>query len=119
MFSASTQLRIVAAERRRVMIDQNPTLHRDLRVQTESFADEISGPTIGKGAIIDRLLDVRNLGRGRDLGLELTVDEMLESIPGGRMVSAEWWMSCLSELADHAAFLAAGYPAVQPELMSA
>jgi len=35
---------------------------------------------------------------------------MLESIPGGRLVSSEWWLSCLSELADHAAFLAAGYP---------
>jgi len=118
-FGASTQLRLATAELKRVMTDPMPTLHRDLQVQTENFVDEISGPTIGKGAVIDRLLDLRNLGRGRDLGLELTVDEMLESIPGERMVSAEWWMSCLAELADHAAFLAAGYPAVQPELMSA
>lgn len=119
IFGASAQVRIVAAEQRRVMDDPKPTLHRDLQVQTENFADEICGPTIGKGAVIDKLLDLRNLGRGRDLGLELTVDEMLESVPGERMVSSEWWMSCLAELADHAAFLAAGYPAVQPELMSA
>ena len=96
-----------------------PELHHDLQVHTEAFVEEISGPTIGKGAIVDRLLDLRNLGRGRDLGLELTVDEMLESIPGGRIVSSEWWMSCLSDLADHAAFLAAGYPAVMPQLASA
>jgi len=101
------------------MQQDNPALHRDLQVHTEAFAEEIEGPTIGKNAIVDRLLDLRNLGRGRDLGLELTVDDMLESIPGSRQVSSEWWMSCLSELADHAAFLAAGYPAVIPELISA
>ncbi len=96
-----------------------PELHHDLAVQTEVFVEQIDGPTIGKGAIVDHLLDLRNLGRGRDLGLELTVDEMLESLPGERQVSSEWWMSCLAELADHAAFLAAGYPAVVPELLSA
>lgn len=101
------------------MHHQSPALYRDLQAQTETFADEISGPTIGKSAVVDRLLDLRNLGRGRDLGLELTVDEMLESIPGSRMVSSEWWMSCLAELADHAAFLAAGYPPATPELLSA
>lgn len=97
----------------------SPVLHRDLQEQTKHFADEIDGPTIGKATIIDRLLDLRNLGRGRDLGLELTVDAMLESIPGERVVSSEWWMTCLGELADHAAFLAAGYPAATPELVSA
>ena len=101
------------------MQQQTPTLYRDLQEQTETFADEISGPTMGKGAVVDRLLDLRNIGRGRDLGLELTVDEMLESIPGGRMVSSEWWMSCLAEVADHAAFLAAGYPPAVPQLLSA
>ena len=49
----------------------------------------------------------------------MTVDDMLESIPGERLVSSEWWMSCLADLADHAAFLAAGYPAATPELVSA
>lgn len=98
---------------------RSQTLHRDLQNQTEQFANEIDGPTIGKAAIVDRLLDLRNLGRGCDLGLELTVDEMLESIPGHRTVSSEWWMSCLADLADHAAFLAAGYPAATPELVSA
>jgi hypothetical protein len=97
----------------------SPELHQDIQVHTEAFVEEISGPTIGKGTIVDRLLDLRNLGRGRDLGLELTVDEMLESIPGERVVSSEWWMTCLSELADHAAFLAAGYPPVMPGLLSA
>ena len=94
-------------------------LHHDLAVHTETFVEEISGPIIGKNAIVDRLLDLRNLSQGRDLGLELTVDEMLESIPGDRSVSSEWWMSCLSELADHAAFLAAGYPPAMPELLTA
>lgn len=101
------------------LLDQTKALHKDLQAQTEFLANEINGPTIGKAAIVDRLLDVRNLGRGRDLGLELTVDDMLESIPGERMVSSEWWMSCLADLADHAAFLAAGYPAATPELVSA
>lgn len=90
------------------------SLHRALRMQTQQLVEEIDGPTIGKGDIVDRLLDLRNLGRGRDLGLELTVDEMLEDLPGGRFVSSEWWMDCLSHLADHAAFLAAGFPAVTP-----
>lgn len=98
---------------------KTPELHHDLAVHTEAFVEEINGPIIGKNAIVDRLLDLRNLSQGRDLGLELTVDEMLESIPGSRNVSSEWWMSCLSELADHAAFLAAGYPAVMPELLTA
>lgn len=93
-------------------------LHRELHAQTESFVHEIDGPTILKSAIVDRLLDLRNTGRGRDLGLELTVDDMLESIPDERLVSSEWWMSCLADLADHAAFLAAGYPAATPELVS-
>lgn len=99
--------------------EQTTTLHKALHAQTESYANEIEGPTIRKGAIVDRLLDLRNLGRGRDLGLELTVDDMLESIPGENIVSSEWWMSCLADLADHAAFLAAGYPAATPELVSA
>ncbi len=43
---------------------------------------------------------------------------MLESIPAGRLVSSEWWLSCLAELADHATFLAAGYPPV-PDLAAA
>ncbi len=95
------------------------SLCQDLQAQTERFANEIDGPTISKAEIIDRLLDLRNLGHGRDLGLELTVDEMLQSVPGRRFVSSEWWMSCLADLADHAAFLAAGYPAASPELVSA
>ncbi len=94
-------------------------LHHDLAVHTETFVEEIEGPTIGKNAIVDRLLDLRNLSQGRDLGLELTVDEMLESVPGGRVVSSEWWMGCLAQLADHAAFLAAGYPPALPELLTA
>ena len=94
-------------------------LHLDLQVQTEILVDQIHGPTIGKGAIVDHLLDLRNLGRGRDLGLELTVDGMLESLPGERMVSSEWWMSCLAQFADHATFLAAGYPAVVDDLVAA
>lgn len=99
------------------MIDNNDcTLHRDLRSHTRSFAEEIDGPTLGKSTVVDRLLDIRNLGSGRDLGLELTVDEMLEQLPAGRQISSEWWMSCLAQLADHAAFLAAGYPAMAPAL---
>ena len=94
-------------------------LHQDLQLRTEHLVDEIDGPMMPKGMVIDRLLDLRNVGRGRDLGLELSIDEMLESVPGGMMVSSEWWMTCLAELADHAAFLAAGYPAVIPELASA
>ena len=69
--------------------------------------------------MIDRLLDLRNIGRGRDLGLELSIDDMLESVPGDILISSEWWMTCLAQIADHAAFLAAGYPAVLPELASA
>lgn len=94
-------------------------LYQDLQTQTEQFANEIAGPTISRAEIVDRLLDLRNLGHGRDLGLELTVDDMLQSIPGCSVVSSEWWMSCLADLADHAAFLAAGYPAASPELVSA
>ena len=94
-------------------------LHRDLQTQTQMFANEIEAPTMGRGVVVDRLLDVRNLARGRDVGLELTVDEMLGSIPSSRLVSSEWWLTCLSELADHAAFLAAGYPPVAPALATA
>jgi len=94
-------------------------LHHDLAVHTEAFVNEIAGPSIAKSTVVDQLLDIRNLAQGRDLGLELTVDEMLETMPGGRLVSSEWWLSCLSELADHAAFLAAGYPAVMPQLITA
>jgi len=97
----------------------NTDLHRDLQLQTQMFLEEIDGPTLSKGMVVDRLLDLRNLGRGRDLGLELTVDEMLESVPGQRQVSSEWWLSCLSDLADHAAFLAAGYPPALPDLVAA
>ncbi|MFT7475083.1 MAG: hypothetical protein ACI81L_002017 [Verrucomicrobiales bacterium] len=107
------------AEQTEVMQSELPQLHQDLQAHTEELVDEIDGPTMGKGAIVDRLLDLRNLGRGRDLGLELTVDEMLESLPGERLISSEWWMTCLAELADHAAFLAAGYPAVTPEFADA
>lgn len=92
-------------------------LHIELRVHTEHFAEEIDGPTMPKNTIVDRLLDIRNLGSGRDLGLELTVDEMLEEMPAGRDISSEWWMSCLSQVADHANFLAAGYPAMVPALI--
>jgi hypothetical protein len=87
-------------------------LHRALRMQTTKLVEEIDGPMIPKGDVVDRLLDLRNLGRGRDLGLELTIDEMLADLPAGVGVSSEWWMDCLAHLADHAAFLAAGYPAV-------
>ncbi len=74
---------------------------------------------MSRSEIVDRLLDIRNLGKGRDLGLELTVDDMLESIPAGRSVSSEWWLTCLSELADHANFLAAGYPPATTALTAA
>ncbi len=89
-------------------------LSRDLRVQTEALADAIDGPTLPRGEVINGLLDMRNLGHGLDLGLELTVDDMLEHVPGTRLVSSEWWLSCLDQLTDHAAFLAAGYPVVTP-----
>ncbi len=91
-------------------------LHRDLQVQTECFVEGIDGPMVPKDIVVDGLLDIRNLGRGRDLGLELTVDEMLEELPAGRRISSEWWMHCLSTFADHAAFLAAGYPPAVPEM---
>lgn len=91
-------------------------LHQDLHSQTQLLVEEIEGPMIAKGLVIDRLLDLRNVGQGRDLGLELSIDDMLESVPAGTMISSEWWMSCLNEVADHATFLAAGYPAVVPEL---
>ena len=94
-------------------------LHRDLRLQTTFFVEEIDGPTVTKDAVIDGLLDIRNLGRGRDLGLELTVDEMFEEMPAGRNISSEWWMGCLCHFADHAAFLAAGYPPALPALDAA
>lgn len=83
------------------------------------LAEEISGPTTARSTVVDRLLDLRNLGRGRDLGLELTVDEMLETLPAGRDVSSEWWLSCLSELTDHAVYLAAGYPPATADLIAA
>ena len=101
------------------MYSQTTELHHDLRIRTETLVEEITGPTIAKGMVIDRLLDLRNIGKGRDLGLELSIDEMLESIPAGMMISSEWWMTCLCQVADHAAFLAAGYPAVIPELATA
>lgn len=93
-------------------------LHRDLQMQTRNFAERISGPMMDKAAVVDGLLDLRNLGRGRDLGLELTVDEMLEDMPPGRRISSEWWMTCLNTVADHANFLAAGYPPAIPALAS-
>ena len=111
--------RLPAAEQGPVMLSDTTELHQDLHIRTEILVEEISGPTMAKGLVVDRLLDLRNVGRGRDLGLELSIDEMLESVPAGMMISSEWWMSCLSQIADHAAFLAAGYPAVVPELASA
>lgn len=101
------------------MHSKTTELHQDLQNRTETLVEEIEGPTIAKGLVIDRLLDLRNLGKGRDVGLELSIDEMLETVPSGMMISSEWWMTCLSEVADHAAFLAAGYPAVLPELATA
>ncbi|MGI9606061.1 MAG: hypothetical protein ACR2P0_07980 [Acidimicrobiales bacterium] len=95
------------------------SLHRDLRTLAEALVEEIDGPTVGRSTVVDGLLDIRNLGSGRDLGLELTVDEMIESIPAGRTISSEWWMHGLSTFVDHATFLAAGYPAVIPELEAA
>ena len=94
-------------------------LHRDLQVHTELFVERIDGPMVPKDIVVDGLLDIRNLGHGRDLGLELTVDEMLEELPAGRRISSEWWMHCLATFADHAAFLAAGYPPTHPELEAA
>ncbi len=101
------------------MQSNSTELHQDLQLRTQSLVEEIDGPTISKGLVTDRLLDLRNIGRGRDVGLELSIDDMLESMPKGMMISSEWWMTCLAEVADHAAFLAAGYPAVLPELASA
>lgn len=95
------------------------TLHLELQASTSYFAEEISGPVVARKAVVDGLLDLRNLGRGRDLGLELTVDSMLESLPASTSVSSEWWLSCLSELTDHAVFLAAGYPPATNELVAA
>lgn len=115
----SPQPRLPAAEQGQVMLSDTTELHQDLHIRTEILVEEISGPMIAKGLVVDRLLDLRNVGRGRDLGLELSIDEMLESVPAGTTISSEWWMSCLSQIADHAAFLAAGYPAVLPELASA
>ena len=94
-------------------------LHIELQASTSHFAEEISGPVVARKAVIDGLLDLRNIGRGRDLGLELTVDAMLESLPASSAVSSEWWLSCLSELTDHAVFLAAGYPPATSELVAA
>lgn len=94
-------------------------LHTDLQNCTIALLEEIPGPTLPRNEVIDRLLDLRNLGRGRDLGLEMTVDDMLESVPAGRVVSSEWWLSCLSDLADHANFLAAGYPPATGHLIAA
>ena len=94
-------------------------LHIDLQQRTAKIADQISGPTIGRSSVIDHLLDFRNLGGKKDLGLELTVDEMLETLPPTKSVSSEWWLGCLSDIADHAAFLAAGYPPASPELLAA
>lgn len=83
------------------------------------FAEEIAAPTIGRNTVVDRLLDLRNLGKGRDLGLELTIDDMLDTMPKSRAVSSEWWLSCLADLADHAVFLAAGYPPAVPDAVAA
>jgi len=94
----------------------DPQLHRDLRDYTARCIDEIGGPTATRASVIDSLLDIRNLGNGRDLGLELTVDEMLERMPAGANVSSEWWLDCLNGLVDHATFLAAGYPPAVPAL---
>ena len=94
----------------------DPELHRSLRDETQRFVEQINGPLTEKQAVVDCLLDIRNLGSGRDLGLELTVDEMLEELPAGRRISSEWWLDCLNTFADHAAFLAAGYPPALPAL---
>lgn len=99
-----------------MICDTDHMWHRDLREHASTFVEEIDGPMMGKSDIVDRLLDIRNLGFGRDLGLELTVDEMLEDLPTGREISSEWWMTCLAQIADHANFLAAGYPPVLPAL---
>lgn len=90
-------------------------LHIDLRDHTERLVDHIAGPAVDRITVVDGLLDLRNLGNGEDLGLELTVDEMLESVPAGSEISAEWWLSCLATLTDHATFLAAGYPSISPK----
>lgn len=87
-------------------------LHSELHLEAVRHVEQIDGPTVSRHHIVDGLLDIRNIGRGRDLGIELTVDDMLESLPAGRTVSSEWWMSCLDQFADHANFLAAGYPPV-------
>ena len=94
-------------------------LYIDLRRKTEVLANEIAGPTLRRSAVVDSLLDLRNIGHGRDVGLELTVDAMLESLPHDKVVSSEWWMTCLADLADHATFLAAGYPPALPDQLAA
>lgn len=119
VFAYTAQLRKRAAEQPTVMHDFDTDLHTDLQQYTVRFAEEIAGPTIGRSAVVDRLLDFRNLSRGRDLGLELTVDEMLEAVPASRAISSEWWLSCLSDITDHAIFLAAGYPPVVNESIAA
>jgi hypothetical protein len=93
-------------------------LHSELQFQTRCCVDRIGGPLTPKADIVDGLLDIRNLGHGRDLGLELTVDEMLEELPAGSLISSEWWLNCLNTVADHANFLAAGYPPAVPALTS-
>lgn len=87
-------------------------LHSELHSEAVRHVEEIDGPTVSRHRIVDGLLDIRNISRGRDLGIELTVDDMLESLPAGRTVSSEWWMSCLDQFADHANYLAAGYPPI-------
>jgi len=102
-----------------VTTELQDNLHIELRDHTITLAEEIVDPAMKRAVLVDRLLDLRNLGRGRDLGLELTIDEMLETMPDGLAVSSEWWMTCLSELIDHAVFLAAGYPPATSDLISA
>jgi len=117
-----TQYPLIAlldAEQLTVTPELHEDLHLELEQRTIQFAEEIIEPTMPRIEVVDRLLDLRNLGHGRDLGLELTVDAMLESVPAGNAVSSEWWMSCLTELIDHAVFLAAGYPPATSELIAA
>ncbi len=85
--------------------DTSTALATDLTTSVVDLRTAAADLVISTDRVVDALLDLRNLGRGVDLGLEFTIDELLACVPGAPVVSTEWWRSALAELADYASYL--------------
>lgn len=81
-------------------------LGQQLSARVIDLRDGARGLVTDRMQVIDALLDLRNLAEGRELGLELTVDELLRVVPtNAPVVSTEWWQSALAELEEYATYL--------------